>query len=439
METDLSANEDFLLPNIRLGLQPQASYVKSRRNATVHSSIATASPGGVSTIKWTLSSSTEWLDPESVILSFTVQNGEAKLLKPSTVGAHCMFERLQIRAGGQLIEDIDHFARTTEIFERCVPVEKRINYGGLGFGQSKVLTVANNIATPQLFVGGVHTSTPIGNNLSKRVFMRLGLSGLLHSKKWIPLWAIAGGIEILLTLAPALDAIVPGVPVGGVYPNSVQYSLGDLRMAADMVSLDPTLDEQYKTSLLEGGGLKLHFKTWNVTQQYLPAGNGGNMTLTLSKAYSRLANVFCNFAAELTPAETQGGEMYTNSFKMYPEASETLESYLTVGSRKFPDFPNRGLAEHYWRLMTSLGVALSLPHSINIDSESYANNTFLMGVELEKAPMVAASGENTTGGQEIAVHVRGFANGADVVRRAFIILHHEVIMDIMAGGIVLKT
>ena len=143
--------------------------------------------------------------------------------------------------------------------------------------------------------------------------------------------------------------------------------------------------------------------------------------------------------SELTDDNKQAGQMYTNIFTMYPEAAETVESYLTVGARKFPDFPNKGAGEHYWRLMTSLGVALSLPHSINIDRESYEVNSFLMGMELEKAPMVAASGENTTGGQEIAIHVKGLNNGASVPRRAFVILHHEVILDIMARGVMLKT
>ena len=134
--------------------------------------------------------------------------------------------------------------------------------------------------------------------------------------------------------------------------------------------------------------------------------------------------------------------MYTNIFTMYPQAAETVESFLTLGARKFPDFPNKGASEHYWRLLTSLGVALSLPHSINIDRESYELNSFLLGVELEKTPQVAASGENTTGGQEIAVHVKGLNDLTNVnaeVRRAFVILHHEVILDIMAGGVMLKT
>ena len=433
METDLLANEDFLLPNIRLGLEPQASYVRARRNATVHSSIGTASPTGVSTIKYTLSSSTEWLAPESVVISFVVNNLHGtKALQPATVGAHSLFERLQIRVGGQLVEDIDHFGAVTEAFERCVPAEKRLNFGGLGFGQ--VLA-----GTTNPFMGGTdHTAKPIAATKSKRVFMRLGLSGLMHSKKWIPLWAVAGGIELYLTLASQEACMISGA--NGT-TNSMQYSLSDMRLECDMLTIDPALDEQYVTSLREGGGLKLHFKTWNVNQQYLSAGNGGSADITLSKAYSRLANVFALFAKEFSDVEKYEGKLQVNTFSMFAEAEEELESFLTLGSRKFPDFPNKGLTEHYWRLQTALGVALSLPHSINIDYASYKDNCFLLGVELEKAPMVASSGENTTGGQELALHVKNFigATAADIPRKVLMVLHHEVIVDIMSGGILLKT
>ena len=178
-----------------------------------------------------------------------------------------------------------------------------------------------------------------------------------------------------------------------------------------------------------------------MNQQYLSAGNGGSADITLSKAYSRLANVFALFAKDFSDAETQAGKLQVNTFSMFAQAEEELESFLTLGSRKFPDFPNKGLTEHYWRLQTALGVALSLPHSINIDYASYKDNCFLLGVELEKAPMVASSGENTTGGQELALHVKNFigATAADIPRKVLMVLHHEVIVDIMSGGILLKT
>ena len=193
METDLIANEDFLLPNIRLGMMPTAKYVKSRRSSTVHSAIGSASATGVSTIKYTLSSSTEWLDAESIVCCFDVNNLEAaKDLHPATVGAHGLIERVQVRMGGQLVEDLDHFGAVTEAFERCVPAEKRLNFGGLVFGQELAYVVNGAAATPQVFQGGTHVAKTIpGTNAAvgstKRVYLRLGLLGLTSSRKWIPL------------------------------------------------------------------------------------------------------------------------------------------------------------------------------------------------------------------------------------------------------------
>ena len=464
METDLQSQEDFLLPNLLLGVAPQASYVKQRRNATVHSAIASCSPGGVTTAKWTLSSATEWMDASSVVVSFIVQNNDAaKVLKPGTVGAHCLFERCTLRAGGQVIEDMDHYGRMCEAFERCVPAEKRVVYGALGFGQTMAMTAAaatqaaanmtiaeagaERLVTPQIFSGGLgHVPKDIPANVggagSKRVFMRLPLSGLMQSKKWIPLWAIAGGIEVLLTLAPAADAMVSGAPIagaGGPFTNSMDYQLRDLRIEADFVQIDPALDEQYRQNLEEGGSLKLHLKTWDLSQQFLGQANAGNADITVQKSLSRLATIFANFAPELEDADKQAGALYCNTFLMYPQAEETLESHVTIGARRFPDYPNKGTTEHYWRLLNALGVALSLPHSINVDYESYKTNSFLVGADVEKAPMVMSSGENTTGGQELALHIKNFTDGAgSVPRRAFIALHHEIIVDIQIGGLSVK-
>ena len=449
MQTDLIANEDTLIPSIRLGMMPTAKYVKSRRSATIHSAIGSASATGVSTIKYTLSSSTEWCDAESIVICFDVNNLDAnKPLHPATVGAHGLIERVQVRMGGQLVEDLDHFGACTEAFEHCIPVEKRLNFGGLGFGQELAMVGAGTspdvVVVPQVFRGGTHTAKKVSGGKAKRVYMRLGLLGLTSSKKWIPLWAIAGGIEIFLTLAQPADCMISGAVTSGVAANSLSYTLSNLKMNCDMLTIDPALDEEYARTLREGGGLKLHFKTWNISQQFLPASNGGNVDLSIQKAYTRLANVFCLFSKDFSEAEKQGGDLQVNTFSMFPQAEESLETFLTVGSTKYPDFPNKGLTEHYWRMLTSLGVALSLPHSVNVDFQSFATDSFIWSAELEKAPMVAATGADTTGGQELAIHIKGFkgdlnADPTDIPRRALVVLHHEILVDIMAGGILLKT
>ena len=97
MESVLAGAEDQFIPNLDLRLGSGASYVTQLRQATLFASIPTARPNGVNTIKFPLGSATEWCDPGSVVISFTVNNEAGIELFPATPGAHCLFERLQVR------------------------------------------------------------------------------------------------------------------------------------------------------------------------------------------------------------------------------------------------------------------------------------------------------------------------------------------------------
>ena len=437
MEALLSANEDILIPPLSLSLGKGASYITGRRSATVFSSVNQASPQGVQQVKWNIASSTEWADPASVILSFDVVNDDAAHdLYPATVGAHFLFERQQTRFASSSVEDIEHYGRTCEILTRMIPAEKRLNEGALGFG-------VNATANVSPFDGGAQRADPIGHTAGvdnrRRVFMKLPLSGIFSSQqKYLPLWALgAGGIEISLSMAPADQATIH-TPAGGVTGSQV-YHLEDMRLEVDMVQIDSALQEQYISQMIEGGSLLLHSKNWNVTQVFLPPTNAGSFDVSLSKSLSRVATVFFNFAEELTVAQQQGGRMYVNEFRCYPACKETLESYLTVGAKRYPEFSNKGVTAHFWRLLSALGVAKSLPHSVNADVVSYASNSFLMGTDLEACPLVTSTGINTTGGQEIRLSVKGLTDGTDIARRCWAMIHSECIIDIKSTGAHLLT
>ena len=161
--------------------------------------------------------------------------------------------------------------------------------------------------------------------------------------------------------------------------------------------------------------------------------------MSLSKSLSRAATIFFNFSEELSEATRQAGTMYVNTFKMYPAAAESLESHVTVGSKRYPEFAVKGTTSHFWKLTQALGVAKSLPHSVNVDQDSYQTNSFQMGTDLEACPMVASPGVNTTGGQELALHVKGFNDGANVPRRCWACIHYEAIVELRATGAHLLT
>ena len=73
MEALLSSGgpqSDVLVGPLKFGLDPQGSYVTQRRQATTFSNVNSASPAGVKTITINQGSSSEWLDPSTVLLSF---------------------------------------------------------------------------------------------------------------------------------------------------------------------------------------------------------------------------------------------------------------------------------------------------------------------------------------------------------------------------------
>lgn len=452
MEALLAANEDILIPPLSLTLNKGASYILARRQATIFSAVSRASPQGVQTLKFNIASTTEWADPASVIISFDVVNESGNPLYPATVGAHCLFERYQCRISSQSIEDQEHYGRTVECLSRLIPAEKRLNEGALGFGTDMSQSVAGTAAaanpsdTPEAagvarlvngavvsgnpFLGGSHVAKPILGFSRKRVYMKLPLSGVFTAhQKYLPCWSMgAGGVEVLLSLAPAADSFIPGTD------KSSAYHLEDIRLEVDMVTIDSGVQEQYNDALRNGGSLQIHTKMWNTTQVYLPADNSGSFDVSLAKSLTKLATCFFNFSEELDDTAKQNGRMYANTFLMYPAAYETIESFVQVGSRRFPEFSNKGVTSHFWKLTNALGIARSLPHSVNTDVDSYASDSFAMGFDLEACPLVAASGINTTGGQEISLRVKNFRDGANIPRRCWAMLHYEAIIHLQSTG-----
>jgi hypothetical protein len=271
--------------------------------------------------------------------------------------------------------------------------------------------------------------------------------------KYLPLWALGGGgVEITLSLASADAAMItkPTIPTTGVEGvGSSTYHLENIRCEVDMITIDSALQEQYSRNMLEGGSLTLHTNLWNVTQVFLGGSNAGSFDVSVSKSLSRVATLFANFSEELSTLQREKGSLYVNNFKA-PGNAESMSSHVTVGSKRFPEFENQSLVAHFWRLTNALGVAKSLPHTLSTDMDSYGSASFCLGTDLEACPLVASSGINTTGGQEMALHCKNFIGTsttgdaaaqaqANTLRRCWMMLHYEAIIELRATGCHLLT
>ena len=116
-----SADTDVLPPNLKYGMDPTGSFVLSKNERTVFALGSSYSPAGVKMIQIPFGSTQEWLVPESVVFSALVTNEHASRgLWSASPDVNCLFERIDIRLGGNLIESVTESARCNEVpLRRC--------------------------------------------------------------------------------------------------------------------------------------------------------------------------------------------------------------------------------------------------------------------------------------------------------------------------------
>jgi hypothetical protein len=120
----------------------------------------------------------------------------------------------------------------------------------------------------------------------------------------------------------------------------------------------------------------------------------------------------------------------SNTFRA-PADKVACESYITVGSQRYPDFSVTGTKEMYWRLLRALGTLNSLPHTTNVLLDDYNGDSHVVAFDVEKVPTVYSTGLSLAGGQNLIMHFKTYTG----VESAYISLHHEIIVQIGASGV----
>ena len=109
----------------------------------------------------------------------------------------------------------------------------------------------------------------------------------------------------------------------------------------------------------------------------------------------------------------------------------TFSYHLAMGSKRVPDNDVRGTSEAWYRLQGALGLYNSLAHSTSVDEDSYKSDCHMLGIDVEKLPMVMSSGENLSTGQTIFLKVKGMgSSSSDVPRQCRICAHFEKVISI---------
>ena len=395
-----SVDTDVLSPSLKYGLPASGSWCLGKREATVYALGSSYSPSGVKMISIPFGSTTEWLVPESVVFSANF-NPVGGTCFPASPDANCLFERIDIRLGGQLVESVTEANRVNELFTRLtMSPQKKVNLAQMGFG-TQVPTTEPDWSSAQNHEAGVVAAT-------KRIHWKCNVSGLLTQHLWIPLYALSGmGLVVNLFLAPGAESMIASTD-GATYVQ--EYTLTDVKSLCTMCTISDQLMESFQGQLLNGTALRIPIKKIESMWSYIPNNIPSKFSIPMSRTYTRLCSLFASFVQE--PDAATPKLKLCNQFYTHTASAETLEYSLQMGTRRVPHNNVVGFSESWMRLLNCIGIGNSLSHASGISYADYATNSYAVGIDTEKIPHLASTGENLSGTSTVFLNINGFGTTA---------------------------
>jgi hypothetical protein len=377
-----------------------------------------------------------WLDPSTVRFTYTLVNnaGETKVLRPLS-GPWSFFRRARCLVGGAIVDDIDYYNRVHEMLHVLTSKLNRDNDSIEGFGARW-----DDDATWNKTWTAEYGAT-VAPSKSRAVSFK-PLFGLLNQSKYIPLmWSpLMFEFEVV---NGATDAIV-GIGATFTAANtSIVWQIQDIRVVCDLVTLDSALQNSYAEHVLSGKPLPINYGSYITQFQTLTS---GDFAVSVTRAVSRLKSVFINF--DQGRNDTSEAGLFHRNFNTFMgpmfggdyiggeyDYDKELQWQLQIGSKMFPEYPCRSMAETFYQLKKALGIHGSAFHSVAITDEQYRNDHFIIGVDTEKILEAGFTGLNTKAGDLMVV--RGKGSNAFMDRWAhsiYIILHTDQILEIRDSG-----
>jgi hypothetical protein len=440
--------EDYLIDGLSFKLNPGASYVSDRRSVSYFpaGSNIYQSGSGARVIRMNLTGE-GWLDPSTVRLTYTLVNNEtteAKYLRVIS-GPWGFFRRARCLVGGAIVDDIDYYNRVHEMLHILTSKPNRDNDSVEGFGHRWDDDVMYKNWTTST---AITQSASIKGGSSRSVSFK-PLFGLLNQQKYIPLmWSpLMFEFEVV---NGATDAIA-GTNAGLAYTDantSKSWQIQDVRIVCDLVTLDSALQNSYAEHVLSGKALPINYGSYITQFQTITS---ADFAVSVTRAVSRLKSVFITFDGTHPDdsAATQNSHLWHRTFNTFISSmsdntffankydyGKELQWQLQIGSKMFPEYPCRSMAETFYQLKKALGIHGSSYHSLSINAEQYINDHFIIGVDTEKILEAGFTGLNTKAGDLMVL--RGKGSNANMTTawasNVYIVLHTDMILEIRDVG-----
>ena len=456
---DTFSPEDILIDNLSFKLNKGASYINERRSVSFFPSGSNVykPSSGNRVLKIALNAEdNSWLDPQSVMVYFNVENLETsnnKRLRPLSP-AYCFFRRARLIAGNQLVEDIDYYNRNHQMMSCLMSKGARDNEDAQSFGYRFDDDLTQRVAsTTDGAIGTAYDSGTIPGFQTKMVVGFKPMLGLFNQFKYLPLKACPLVLELEL-VSNFLDCIVePDITtdftvaeVTDTYKNtSGTWEINNAFLQCDVVSLDNDLHNKYVAHLLDGKELPITYNTY-ICQSNSVVGQT-SINTTVVRSVSKLAAAFITFGKEdLTGASTEVHKDYNRFYHPMSRITYStsgnynydldLEFQLQLGSKLFPEYPCKSITQAFYYLRKALNLPLFHQHHLSIEFNQYKSDKFIFAMNTEKVPDSSYTGINTKSGQQLLIRCKpvGNMNVSVMPDTIYITLVSEQILSIKDSG-----
>ena len=255
---------------------------------------------------------------------------------------------------------------------------------------------------------------------------------------------------------------------------SQTFSLQNVRLLCDVVTVDNAVQEELSRVLLSGGALPMHFTSYSTTMHNLSLTGNANQSwaVTLSRAFSRIKSIFITFDSDGAHAHsaTESNcflnwhgkpdfDVYGASNTYTPASAEGWRFQMTSGSLIWPDLPMSSTQEAWYQLSKLIGMHSSI-NGVSIPPGEWLGPNFIMGIDCEKMASSPGSGaaqftglstrnagdtlrfafDNVTPWQAPATGAtppQTYRASSSVPSRMYITLHMDLVVELRAEGCVL--
>ena len=119
------------------------------------------------------------------------------------------------------------------------------------------------------------------------------------------------------------------------------------------------------------------------------------------------------------------------------EHIKELEFEMQIGSKRYPEYPIRSVAETFYQLRKSLGLHDNNAQ-MDISALEFRSSKYVIGIDTEKVLGSSFSGYNSKSGDLLTLKLKPAGNAelpTGVTAKLHYCLHFDTILNIRDGGI----